>query len=188
MGERYEIHFVEIGVDEDHVHFLVQSVSVISPKDIVQVKKSITGKEIFKRHPGYKDRPFTNKICQTTLPLAKIPRTTERFTPRWGEITKLFVDTFGIQTGIFILPVIIGIVVWFLNEFYLGIPSTNFEYKILLMTIVFFILNHIVLGLFTDGSGAIQTFIIRSIIMSVIFVLLLYKNQLQRRLHPHNDK
>lgn len=23
IGERYEIHFVEISVDEDHVHFLV---------------------------------------------------------------------------------------------------------------------------------------------------------------------
>ena len=50
IGERYEIHFVEIGVDEDHVHFLVQSVPVLSPKDIVLTIKSITGKEIFKRH------------------------------------------------------------------------------------------------------------------------------------------
>lgn len=50
IGERYEIHFVEIGVDEDHVHFLVQSVPVKSPRDIVQTIKSITGKEIFKRH------------------------------------------------------------------------------------------------------------------------------------------
>ena len=54
IGERYEIHFVEIGVDEDHVHFLVQSVPVSSPKDIVQSIKSITGKEIFKRHPEVK--------------------------------------------------------------------------------------------------------------------------------------
>ncbi len=47
-------HFVEIGVDEDHVHFLVQSVPVRSPKEIVQLIKSITGKEIFKRHPEVK--------------------------------------------------------------------------------------------------------------------------------------
>jgi putative transposase len=45
---------VEIGVDEDHVHFLVQSVPVMSPKDIVQAIKGITGKEIFKRHPVVK--------------------------------------------------------------------------------------------------------------------------------------
>jgi len=54
IGERYEIHFVEIGTDEDHVNFLVQSVPELSPKDIVQLIKSITGKEIFTRHPEVK--------------------------------------------------------------------------------------------------------------------------------------
>jgi putative transposase len=54
IDERYEIHFVEIGVDEEHVHFLVQSVPVMSPRYIVQTIKSITGKEIFKSHPEVK--------------------------------------------------------------------------------------------------------------------------------------
>ena len=50
IGKRYEIHFVEIGADEDHVHFLVQSVPVMSPSRIVQIIKSITAKKIFKHH------------------------------------------------------------------------------------------------------------------------------------------
>ena len=50
IGQRYEIHFVEIGIDEDHVHFLVQGVPVMSPTEAVQIIKSITGKEIFRRH------------------------------------------------------------------------------------------------------------------------------------------
>jgi putative transposase len=54
IGERYEMHFVEIGTDEDHVHFLVQSVPVMSPSRIVQIIKSITAKTIFKRHPEVK--------------------------------------------------------------------------------------------------------------------------------------
>ena len=33
---RYEIEFLEIGRDQDHVHFLVQSVPKYSPKKIVQ--------------------------------------------------------------------------------------------------------------------------------------------------------
>ena len=41
---------MEIGIDEDHVHFLVQGVPVMSPTEAVQVIKSITGKEIFRRH------------------------------------------------------------------------------------------------------------------------------------------
>ena len=51
IGERYEINFVEIGADEDHVHFLIQSVPMMRPKDIVQKTKSITAREIFSRHP-----------------------------------------------------------------------------------------------------------------------------------------
>ena len=54
ITERYEIHFVEIGMDEDHVHFLIQSIPVYSPSEIVTIVKSITAREIFKRHPGVK--------------------------------------------------------------------------------------------------------------------------------------
>ena len=42
ISKRYEMAFIEIGTDEDHVHFLVQSVPVYSPKKIVQIIKSIT--------------------------------------------------------------------------------------------------------------------------------------------------
>ncbi len=54
IGKRFEIHFVEIGSDEDHVHFLVQSVPVMSPSRVVQIIKSITAKKIFKHHPEVK--------------------------------------------------------------------------------------------------------------------------------------
>ena len=44
ISKRYEMHFLEIGTDEDHVHFLVQSVPTYSPKKIVQTIKSITAR------------------------------------------------------------------------------------------------------------------------------------------------
>ena len=50
ISKRYEMEFIEIGTDEDHVHFLIQSVPVLSPQRMVQIIKSITGKEIFARH------------------------------------------------------------------------------------------------------------------------------------------
>ena len=50
----HEIHFVEIGADEDHVHFLIQSVPMVLPQKIVQVTKSITAREIFAKHPEVK--------------------------------------------------------------------------------------------------------------------------------------
>ena len=54
ISQRYEIHFVEIGMEEDHVHFLVQSVPMYSPTKIVRIIKSITAREIFMRVPEVK--------------------------------------------------------------------------------------------------------------------------------------
>ncbi len=53
---RYEIKFLEIGTDKDHVHFLVQSVPMYSVKKIVQMIKSLTAREIFKRCPHVKKK------------------------------------------------------------------------------------------------------------------------------------
>ena len=54
ISYRYEIHFVEIGCDENHVHFLIQSVPMMSPKKIVNTVKSLTAREIFRLHPEVK--------------------------------------------------------------------------------------------------------------------------------------
>jgi putative transposase len=50
IEERYEIEFIEIGVDEDHVHFLIKSVPILSVCNIVKTIKGITGREMYKRH------------------------------------------------------------------------------------------------------------------------------------------
>jgi putative transposase len=54
ISERYEVSFIEIGTDKDHVHFLIQSVPMYSPTKIIQIVKSITAKEIFRLHPEVK--------------------------------------------------------------------------------------------------------------------------------------
>ena len=54
ISKRYEMHFIEIGIDLDHVHFLIQGVPTMSPKEIIQIVKSITAKEMFKQHPEVK--------------------------------------------------------------------------------------------------------------------------------------
>jgi putative transposase len=54
IAKRYEIIFLEIGVEKDHVHFLLQSVPSYSPTEVVKIVKSITAREIFKRVPGVK--------------------------------------------------------------------------------------------------------------------------------------
>ena len=54
LSKRYEIHFLEIGTDLNHVHFLVQSVPLYSVTKIVTVIKSITARETFRLHPEVK--------------------------------------------------------------------------------------------------------------------------------------
>lgn len=54
IGKRYEVNFMEIGADKDHVHFLVQSVPTYSPAQIAKIIKSITAREVFNKCPEVK--------------------------------------------------------------------------------------------------------------------------------------
>src|SRR3989304_6253903 len=51
---RYQVKFLEIGTDKDHVHFLVQSVPTYSVTRIVTLIKSLSAREIFSRCPKVK--------------------------------------------------------------------------------------------------------------------------------------
>jgi REP element-mobilizing transposase RayT len=54
IEKRYQIKFLEIGTDEDHVHFLVQSVPTYSVTKLVTMIKSLTARHIFKECPEVK--------------------------------------------------------------------------------------------------------------------------------------
>jgi len=56
IEQRYDVKFLEIGTDKDHVHFLVQSVPMYSVKKIVQMIKSLTAREVFRRCPHVKKK------------------------------------------------------------------------------------------------------------------------------------
>jgi putative transposase len=56
IEKRYQIKFLEIGTDEDHVHFLVQSVPTYNVTKIVTMIKSLTAREVFKRCPQVKKK------------------------------------------------------------------------------------------------------------------------------------
>jgi REP-associated tyrosine transposase len=53
---RYEIGFLEIGTDNDHVHFLVQSVPSYSVTKIVRTIKSLIAREVFAKCPEVKEQ------------------------------------------------------------------------------------------------------------------------------------
>ena len=64
---RYDIYFIEIGLDDNHVHFLIQSVPMYSPKEIVKTVKSILAREIFRLHPEVKEKLWEVNFGQMVI-------------------------------------------------------------------------------------------------------------------------
>jgi len=54
IAERYDFEVVELAVMPDHVHLFVSAPPETSPAHLLQVIKSITAREVFKRFPGIK--------------------------------------------------------------------------------------------------------------------------------------
>ena len=105
IAKRYEIEFIEIGTDKDHVHFLIQSVPMYSPKKVIQVVKSITAREIFKRAPEVKQKLWGGKFWTDGYYVNTVSRygnedTVQRYVKEQGieEYQQLYVqqlDLFG---------------------------------------------------------------------------------------------
>lgn len=62
ISERYEVHFIEIGYESNHVHFLVQSVPNYSVSKMIRMLKSITAKQLFQRFPEIKTKLWGGKF------------------------------------------------------------------------------------------------------------------------------
>ncbi len=56
------MHFIEIGYESNHVHFLVQSVPNYSVSKMIRMLKSITAKELFQRYPEIKIKLWGGNI------------------------------------------------------------------------------------------------------------------------------
>ena len=52
---RYYLKFHAFGTEEDHLHILVEARPRYSPSEVMQICKSISAKEIFKRFPNVKE-------------------------------------------------------------------------------------------------------------------------------------
>jgi len=62
IENRYQVKFLEIGTDKDHIHFLIQSVTTYSVTKIVTMIKSITAREVFKRCPHVKKQLWGGEL------------------------------------------------------------------------------------------------------------------------------
>ena len=56
IEKRWEIRFLEIGLDRDHSHFLIQSVPTYSVTKIVTLVKSLIARAVFEQAPEVKKK------------------------------------------------------------------------------------------------------------------------------------
>ena len=99
IEKRYEINFLEIGTDKDHVHFLVQSIPRESPSKLITKIKSLIARELFKWRPELKERLWGSNFWTSGYFVnsvgrhgdeRKIARYVER-QGRSGEYKKLYI-------------------------------------------------------------------------------------------------
>ncbi len=74
LSLRYEITFLEIGTDGDHVHFLVQSVPSYSPTKIVRTIKSLTAREVLAKCPQVKKKLWGGEFWSDGYFIASVGR------------------------------------------------------------------------------------------------------------------
>ena len=95
ISKRYEIHFVEIGLEEDHVHFLVQSIPRLSVERIVTIIKSVTARQIFLIHPEVKKELWggslwTSGYYSNTVGQYASEEIIKRYVVNQGQYKKLY--------------------------------------------------------------------------------------------------
>ena len=56
IQEKYGIEFIEIGTDENHIHYLIQTLPKYSPTQFVTIIKSMTARMVFKVNPEVKKK------------------------------------------------------------------------------------------------------------------------------------
>ena len=62
VAEEYEFRIITAEIMEDHVHVLVEAPPRYSPSEVVQVMKSISGREVFKKFPKLRKQLWAGEL------------------------------------------------------------------------------------------------------------------------------
>ena len=62
IAKEYEFRIITVEIMEDHVHILLEAPPRYAPSEVVQVLKSISAREMFKRFPKMKKLMWSGKI------------------------------------------------------------------------------------------------------------------------------
>ncbi|MFH1560053.1 MAG: IS200/IS605 family transposase [Chloroflexota bacterium] len=62
IAEEYEFHIDTMEVMEDHVHVFIEAAPAYSPARLVQILKSISAREVYKKFPKMRKAMWSGKI------------------------------------------------------------------------------------------------------------------------------
>ena len=90
IEDRYAIESEAIGCDRDHIHLLCSAHPKIAPGRVVQIFKSITAREVFRRKPSIKSELWGGEFWTDGYYIATIGEranweTVERYIQRQGQ-------------------------------------------------------------------------------------------------------
>ena len=90
IAERFPIEREAIGTDKNHLHLLCSAHPTVAPGRMVQIFKSITAREIFRRKPAVKRVLWGGEFWSDGYYVATVGerangQTVERYVPRQGQ-------------------------------------------------------------------------------------------------------
>jgi REP element-mobilizing transposase RayT len=106
IEQRYEIMFLEIGADVNHVHFLVQSVPMYSPTKIVRMVKRLTARALFARLPRLRKALWGGELWSSGFFISSVGKhgsetAISRYVREQGGGMYRRLDGGGVQEGLF---------------------------------------------------------------------------------------
>jgi REP element-mobilizing transposase RayT len=95
ISERFEIQFLEIGSDINHIHFLIQSVPTLALSKIVQIIKGNLAKQLFIKFPEIKKQLWggefwTDEYYVNTVSQYGGEKTIQRYIQNQGKNDKTY--------------------------------------------------------------------------------------------------
>jgi len=94
------MQILEIGIEKDYVHFIVKTIPMMSLKQVAQVIKSITAREVFKRCPEIKNILWGRKILTSVHYLGSVGKYGNEdmiieYVKKQGKKLRLIADSCG---------------------------------------------------------------------------------------------
>ncbi|MEE8483132.1 MAG: IS200/IS605 family transposase [Nitrospinota bacterium] len=62
LEERYEMWFEQVGIDQNHVHWLLSAAPKYSPSELIRTIKSISAREMFKLCPDLREELWGGEL------------------------------------------------------------------------------------------------------------------------------